>query len=174
MPNWTSNRVSAEGAEADLRAFLEVVKWQDQLFDFNRITPMPEILRHTVSGSRDFDGKNVASWFVENPDGAWKDRIERPFTPEEEAVLRAIGHHDWYSWSVDNWGTKWNASRVDIDDTSIEYGLIEITFETAWDAPVLVLKKLFGMFPALTFRCEWRHEDESAYPHALTSEGRAA
>ena len=97
-----------------------------------------------------------------------------PFTSDEEAAFRAIGHHDWYNWSIANWGTKWNASRVDIDDTPIEYGLIEITFETAWDAPVLVFEKMFEMFPALTFRCEWRHEDESAYPHALTSEGRVA
>lgn len=50
MPNWTSNSIRIEGAEADIRAFLDVVKSQDQLFDFNRIIPMPELLMHTGSG----------------------------------------------------------------------------------------------------------------------------
>lgn len=174
MPNWTSNHIFAEGAEADLRAFLEAIKWQDQLFDFNRIIPMPEILKHTACGGRNFDGKKVASWFVENPDAEFKDRIERPFTPEEETALADIGCDNWYDWAVANWGTKWNASCVEIDQDGLEYGCLEITFLTAWSAPGPVLEKMIGMFPGLTFHCEWRHEGESAYPHSLTSEGRAA
>jgi hypothetical protein len=31
MPNWTSNRVDIEGEEADIRAFLDAVKWEDEL-----------------------------------------------------------------------------------------------------------------------------------------------
>jgi hypothetical protein len=57
MPNWTSNRIRTEDGEADLRAFLESVKWQDQLFDFNRLIPMPDILKHTGTGRRVIDGK---------------------------------------------------------------------------------------------------------------------
>jgi len=173
MPNWTSNRICVEGEENDLRAFLEAVKWQDELFDFNRIIPMPEILRHTGSGRREIDGKQVKSWYIVKPwhkDFPGQKEEVRLFTPEEEAELAAIGHRDWYSWSTANWGTKWNALRVEIDDASIAYGSVEITFETAWCAPVPVLQKMVELFPGLTFDCRWRHDDEDPYPHSLDDE----
>ncbi len=49
MPNWTSNSIRIDGTETDIRAFLETVKWEDEIFDFNRIVPMPELLKHTGS-----------------------------------------------------------------------------------------------------------------------------
>jgi hypothetical protein len=30
MPNWTSNRIYIKGDQADIRAFLEAVKWEDE------------------------------------------------------------------------------------------------------------------------------------------------
>jgi hypothetical protein len=173
MPNWTSNRIYIEGDQADIRAFLEEVKWEDKIFDFNRIIPMPELLKHTGSGMCEIDGKKVKTWYIVKHakyDPPQEEEVARLFTPEEHAQLKIIGHCDWYSWSVANWGTKWNACHVEIDDASIKYGCIEITFETAWSAPTPVLIKMREMFPALTFDCRWRHEDESPYPHSLDEE----
>jgi hypothetical protein len=170
MPNWTSNRIYAEGTQADLHAFLEAVKWEDELFDFNRIIPMPELLRHTGSGQREIDGKKVEGWYIVKHakyDPPHEKEQVRLFTPEEEAELKAIGHRDWYSWSVQNWGTKWNACRVEIDDSSIEHSYLKILFETAWSAPVPVLHKMVEMFPKLTFNCRWRYEEDDPYPHSL-------
>jgi hypothetical protein len=48
MPNWTSNTIYVTGKPADLRAFLEAVKWQDEVFDFNRLVPMPELPHSTA------------------------------------------------------------------------------------------------------------------------------
>jgi hypothetical protein len=164
MPNWTSNHISAEGEAADIRAFLEAVKWEDKIFDFNRLIPMPELLKRTGSGFRTIDGKNVESW-IEDEDSKGK-AVARCFTSEEHRELEQIGYSNWYDWAVANWGTKWNACHIDILDSS-EYGYAEISFDTAWDAPVPVLLKMREMFPKLTFNCEWRHEDESAFPHSL-------
>lgn len=138
---------------------------EDILFDFNRLIPMPEILKHTGSGGNTIDGRKVNSWYVVKE--ADEDSPEvRLFTPEEEAELAGIGHRDWYSWAVANWGTKWNACHVEIDDNS-EFGYVEITFDTAWSAPVPILRQTVRMFPKLAFTCEWRHEDESPHPHSL-------
>lgn len=50
---------------------------------------------------------------------------------------------DWYSWSIENWGTKWNASDVVIlDEYSWEEGEVIFVFQTAWSPPVPVIKKL--------------------------------
>lgn len=170
MPNWTSNRIYIEGEEADIRAFLDAVKWEDELFDFNRIIPMPEILKHTASGFMTIDGVEVRSWYIADRATAGSAEKARLFTPEEQAILAEIGHSNWYDWACDKWGTKWGACRVVIDDTSIQYGCIEITFETAWCAPVPVLQKIVEMFPKLSFDCRWRYEDEPPYPHSLDEE----
>lgn len=176
MPNWTSNRIYAEGDEIDLRAFLEAVKWQDTILDFNRIIPMPEILKHTGSGHRTIAGQTVTSWYVIDPaEPLSNDDGVRLFTPEEEAALADIGHRDWYAWCNANWGTKWNAAYAEIEDEgSVPYGGVAITFLTAWVAPDPIFHRLGKLFPKLTFTFEWRHEDESLYPHSLVIEAQAA
>lgn len=160
MPNWTSNTIRVAGRETDIRAFLEAVKWQDEIFDFNRLIPMPPLLRHTSSGSHAFGDKSYDAWYVENPDADWKDRIERPFTPEEEAVLKDIGYSNWYDWSNANWGTKWNACNAEPTEGSAAEGYVEIRFDTAWGAPFPIFNAMFEMFPKLSFTCSWQDEDE--------------
>jgi hypothetical protein len=170
MPNWTSNRICIEGDPADIRAFLEAVKWEDELFDFNRIIPMPQLLKHTGSGARDIEGTRVNSWYILkrwNADFPGQKEQVRLFTPEESAELIEIGCRDWYDWSRKNWGTKWNACHIEIDDSTVVHGYLDIRFDTAWDAPIPVLQKMVEMFSKLTFDCRWRHEDESPYPHSL-------
>ncbi len=170
MPNWTSNSIYAEGSPEQISEFLEKIRGENGILDFNSIIPMPKLLRHTASGGREIDGKKVSEWYViehadyenKKPDKA------RLFTAEEEAELQQLGARSWYDWSINNWGTKWNACRAEIEDEgAVKYGYIRITFETAWDAPEPILKKLADMFPLLSLRCEWRHEDESSYPHQL-------
>ena len=123
MPNWTTNIIRALGTPKDLRAFLEAVKWEDKVFDFNRIIPMPELLKHTAKGCRVIDGEHVENWYViDHTESFPKAEHVRRFTAEEQAVLKIIGHRNWYDWSVENWGTKWNACNSEIDETGIAYG----------------------------------------------------
>ena len=59
---------------------------------------------------------------------------------------------DWYYWLIENWGTKWNA----VDAQSTEDGFI---FDTAWSAPLPVIKKLSENFPSIEFNLTWADED---------------
>jgi hypothetical protein len=45
------------------------------------------------------------------------------------------GDSDWYTWRVNNWGTKWDITDVGIDDDS-EEDSIAFSFSTAWAPPV--------------------------------------
>jgi hypothetical protein len=158
MPNWTANTIRALGTPQDLRAFLEAVKWEDTVFDFNRIIPMPEFLKHTGKGYRVIDGERVESWYVidANPEA---EKVRR-FTADEEASLEAIGHFNWYDWSIDHWGTKWNAHDPKTAESGIAFGYVEIHFETAWAEPLPVLQKMCAMFPQISFVCTWEYEDD--------------
>jgi len=47
---------------------------------------------------------------------------------------KQYGKNNWLDWSTENWGTKWNA--LDADFCRKNENLIELSFFTAWDAPL--------------------------------------
>ena len=62
---------------------------------------------------------------------------------------------DWYSWSVDHWGTKWPDEMSILDnfgDTLILLG------DTAWAPPIAGYASASEKFPTLEFTMSW---DES-------------
>lgn len=65
--------------------------------------------------------------------------------------VQRYGWKDWYDWSIDNWGTKWNACNVYIDDDNQV-----IEFETAWSMPEGVIKEICKHTPV---RVEYADED---------------
>ena len=103
MPNWTENEVrfisknkssltklkkKLEGKEK-LRE-LPSGKWTTvkNVFDFNKIIPMPKALIGTTSPT--------------------------PMETKEDkkkamALKIRYGHSNWYDWSCENWGTIWNS-----------------------------------------------------------------
>jgi hypothetical protein len=63
------------------------------------------------------------------------------------------GSPEWYSWTHNNWGVKWNARDTKIK--SINDDLYKITFITPWDTPIRWLKKLSTK---CVFYLEWIDE----------------
>lgn len=61
------------------------------------------------------------------------------------------GATDWYDWSIQNWGTKWNAHETEIDDNVI-------WFNTAWSPVPELIEKLSSMFPENTFEYDFSEE----------------
>jgi hypothetical protein len=173
MPNWTSNTIRARGPDDAMRAFLEAVRTRDEPFDFNALIPMPELLRHTGKGGMTIDGQKLSNWYVIDPDREHQPRNpndpanERPFTDAEKAALADIGYADWYDWSCAHWGTKWNACKADVRELC-GGELIEITFNTAWAAPIPIFRKLVEMFPAIEFEFSWTDEDEPDVTQTVT------
>ncbi len=80
----------------------------------NAIKPMPEALKDTTSP-----------------------------TPKDKPQLIVDGHTNWYDWSVENWGTKWD---VDCELEFVDHGdgTAEITgwFDSAWAPPIQAMETL--------------------------------
>lgn len=60
-----------------------------------------------------------------------------------EIAIRAheeCGHASWYSWSIANWGTKWNAYSFEVIDECEDR--FEFRFDTAWSPPEPVFAAL--------------------------------
>lgn len=51
---------------------------------------------------------------------------------------------NWMDWQTENWGTKWNAYRI--QEPSIDEHNISFRFCTAWSIPMPVIDKIFEMF----------------------------
>ena len=60
---------------------------------------------------------------------------------------------NWYDWNRENWGTKWNAYSIERDGNTI-------TFDTAWNSPSPVMKKLHELCVKYQVICEITYADE--------------
>lgn len=75
--------------------------------------------------------------------------------------INKYGSATWYEWSINTWGTKWNAhsGSVNSDITS---------FQTAWSAPIPVMVELSKQYPDITFEHKYADEDASSNTGCLT------
>jgi hypothetical protein len=160
MPNHISNRLTIEAKPEQVNAILVAIQVRDtdgaeMPIDFNRIMPMPEVLKNTGSGYSTFDGKRVESWWTDNqhsynhPDR----KPDRLLTDEEQAAIAKTGFDNWYDWRIEKWGTKWNAYHQARSSDNV------VTFQTAWSAPLPVLAALAAQHPEARFVLEYADED---------------
>lgn len=49
---------------------------------------------------------------------------------------------EWYNWSIDNWGTKWDIGANRGHLTTTKHGSVECNFLSAWSPPVGLYEKL--------------------------------
>ena len=60
---------------------------------------------------------------------------------KDKAMIEKTGYSDWYSWAVDNWGTKWEVceffgvDRQHLND-SLDESTISFSFDSAWSPPI--------------------------------------
>jgi len=83
---------------------------------------------------------------------------------------KKYSENNWYDWSVENWGTKWNAygflgmtSEEKLPYASAEehqkaHGNI-LEFQTAWSGVSELMRKLSEIFPNVEIRYGWADED---------------
>ena len=62
----------------------------------------------------------------------------------------------WYNWRVQNWGTKWDAYTMEIDDTDMPHGF-EVQFETAWSPPEEVCHAIREQFDDMSI--SWFYDE---------------
>ncbi|RKN86774.1 hypothetical protein [Paenibacillus ginsengarvi] len=58
----------------------------------------------------------------------------------------------WYNWSLEHWGTKWNAYEISVNENVIR-------FDTAWSAPFPIFESLHEKFSDFTFDIKYADED---------------
>lgn len=137
MPNHVTNRITVKGATIqDILNITTGAPYEDgeiRAFDFNKLVPMPEELSNTVSGSLSGDEQI--------------ELLKKQAMNEEK-----YGYPTWYEFALENWGTKWNAYDVIVDEDFIQ-------FDTAWATPEPIIAKLSEMLPRATITVAFADED---------------
>lgn len=88
----------------------------------------------------------LAAWLDEKYPGA-------KFWARRSLLCAAeTGCPGWHEWSVENWGTKWDAYSY--APRAREPGRASLRFQTAWEVPRPCLRRLSEMYPSLTFAIE--------------------
>ena len=101
------------------------------------------------SKDNDFDFNNI----VPMPKDTFRGNLG-----EEEREKH--GKNNWYDWSIENWGTKWNSvdTRVEENGSTLSYN-----FMTAWDCPREIVNALMRMRKTILkdIKVSWEciHED---------------
>lgn len=135
MPNWSYNILNASD-----EVLKQIVNEEGEI-DFNTVVPMPKELQGTVSPSKDD---------TQEEKDASKNLIEK------------YGSNNWYDWSCENWGTKWNG----VSDEPYTYGEGIIRFRTAWSYPEGFIEALSKKFPNELIKFEW--EEEQGFGEVFT------
>ncbi len=134
MPTYYTTELKLKGSKEALAAFMDkhvVPNHQGDLcLEFNTIIPMPEIFK-----------TSEISTFGYSVDPT-KSRLAR-----EEIGSRL--------WRIGNWGTEWNSRWLEIVG-SVSRKQIKLTFDTAWSAPIPVIRKLTQLHPDLAFSVRGR------------------
>ena len=182
MPNHVTNILTFKGSVKDVEDLRNAIKGTDsdnvdQLIDFSKIIPMPPELMIQSSSSVDY-GLAVILFREKGDDSKLKPILAYPWVKAENITkpeqlanylveknradlvegkqalenLNKYGFKDWYSWSVANWGTKWNAYSISEADDCI-------MFDTAWSTPFPVIEELSSMFPNVQITLEFADED---------------
>lgn len=133
MPNHITNRLTIIGTEEQVNA----VK------DFIKIEKVQEGQNIFGPGTIDFNK------ITPMPKWVFQDHLS---LKDEEKYGR---ENCWYGWSINNWGTKWNAYGQP-DERSNQNTLY---FTTAWNSPVDLIKKLSWIFPDIELEIAWADED---------------
>ena len=154
MPNWCFNRVTFSGTSGDIENLTAQLESDETHFDFNKIIPMPEELVGICSPVQAFKTKAKVDEYNSNvPEG-----VGQAIThAKHKALLKKYGHAEWYNWSLENWGCKWNnRHEVDVSNDS-EHGYASYRFDTPWGPPEGIYHALKEQYPEVTI--SWFYDE---------------
>ena len=115
MPNWCNNTITIQGSTETLKTL-----WEEA---------------QTALRCEDRDGNTVEEFGLLSAMRPMPRELEGTTSPSPD------GSECWYSWRVNNWGTKWDIGNDGLEFTDNGDGTSSITgwFDSAWAPPVAAL-----------------------------------
>jgi len=168
MPNWCYINFTVSGPAEEISRFREAVRSVDDsgetAVDFNMLVQMPSELHDTTADGTAYEvyhgnperilgrrwvkelGIETVEQLREHFDA---DPQRRAIADQWKANIEKYGAPTWYEWSVEHWGTKWNACHPKVTENGD--GSVHVQFDTAWTFPFPIFEKVAADFPTLIF-----------------------
>ena len=70
-----------------------------------------------------------------------------------EGTLPRGDREDWYNWSLENWGTKWDACEPYINESETQ--CFSVGFDSAWSPPCNWIQNIMHKYTNLEFELEY-------------------
>lgn len=143
MPNWVYNGLTIEGSPDSVNKLKEQV---------GKPISVPTVDWQTNELKIETNDNPIFSyWNIIAP----TDLDTYPLQKSE-----STNGNDWYTWNQTNWGVKWDASNVDLQDETPngESYAIHYTFESPWGIPDEALINLSSQYPDLLFTLTYEEE----------------
>lgn len=164
MPNHVFTRLTIDGEPSALRAFAEKAAKPYKTF-------YPGVRKCDESGkflSYDADAINESEhdsefsfWnflapedteaYFSNSDNHRPAEYDSWTFEQKFAFDMRFTGNGWYDWNVRNWGTKWDAYDVEVDQTDIDTGTLVYRFTTAWSPAEGAFRAIVSQHPELSF-----------------------
>jgi len=158
MPNWVMNELTCIfQTPEEYNAFKEKANTESL---YNSFFPMPSVLEGTSSphlAPGDYiDGVNkrkntnfLTLEEVATCDDEWDAHRAKEIIQNIKA-FEQTGYHDWYTWNLDNWGVKWEASKCTSKELP-DFFTIVFSFDSPWGTPEHFVRELSKLYPNATF-----------------------
>lgn len=181
MPNYCENELKVRGTEEEALAFAKKARGEKGPFSFSSLYPVPKSLFDVTAGSRE---NFYEIMYTEIPKVLLKhmrdDGIEMPSREDalayqaklwnvdpKEALeianklkhnMDCYGHLTWYTWCIENWGTKWDVEHMsqllcskDITLRGKKIWSLFYVFRSAWSPPKDAILHISKDFSKLEF-----------------------
>ena len=158
MPNWVMNELTCIfQTSEELKSFKSKV---DEKNFYNSFFPMPEILVDTQSPNINVDNlileynkktNSTAMGLTEiiKSNHSFFSGIAEQALKNQQAYI-ATGYYDWYTWNLNNWGVKWDASDVKVKELP-DFNTVIYSFNSPWGCPEHFVRELSKLYPDATF-----------------------
>ncbi len=158
MPNHikTILKVQTEDIEK-MKEIADRISGENGAIDFNALVQMPEEIRNNTSPSRFVTEEEYPKIHAQELKDVSDPKKYVTFSITEKMhneLVEKYGASNWYEWSLENWGTKWNAYDISYSEEGFCY-----EFETAWSHPFPIIEKLSLLFPDIEFFVQYADED---------------
>ena len=78
--------------------------------------------------------------------------------------IEKYGFMDWYDWSCNNWGTKWNACETEYNEENPS----QVSFQTAWSDVRMLIYELSKQYPKNLFIYNYAMEETGVYTGVIS------
>lgn len=184
MPNYVSTNFRVTGPTEDVLKFIEDARDGEKIITLNKLIPLPKELIEVscpvrIMTQTEID-KQWAEWNKRKSEGTlstWES--DRPtclgLTKENSDLYKSkYGTDNWYEWSVNNWGSKWDLCDVGPEWISTEEGdimSIKTFYTTAWSPVTDAWVTVSERYPTLEFFHEFADEGGGFVGNELIQDG---